>query len=130
MNTGVTRLKLNSIFPGTINILVVGIIIVKQHPKVIISKKENKEKSVFSFTIRDSPEDVVNISMWGSNDYTRRLYNDVMGYEISIIDIYEISSVIAHYQFRVRIFNNYKDAWLHPEGYDPMQTRDAPQYIR
>ncbi|KAF0748429.1 meiosis-specific with OB domain-containing protein, partial [Aphis craccivora] len=76
MNTGVTRLKLNSIFPGTTNILVVGIIIAKQHPKVIISKKENKEKSVFSFTIRDSPEDVVNISVWGSNDYTIRLYND------------------------------------------------------
>lgn len=37
---------------------------------------DNKEKSVFSFTIRDSPEDVVNISVWGSNDYTTRLYND------------------------------------------------------
>ncbi|KAF0754297.1 Uncharacterized protein FWK35_00021608, partial [Aphis craccivora] len=54
-----------------------------------------------------------------------------MGYEISVIDIYEISSVIAHYQIRVRICNNnYKDAWLHPEGYDSMQTRDAPEYIR
>ncbi|KAF0742945.1 zinc finger MYM-type protein 1-like [Aphis craccivora] len=44
---------------------------------------------------------------------------------------YEISSSIAHYQIRVRICNNnYKDAWLHPKGYDSMQTRDAPQYIR
>ncbi|XP_022174096.1 meiosis-specific with OB domain-containing protein-like [Myzus persicae] len=76
MNTGVMKLKLNSIFPGTTNILVVGIIIAKQYPKVIVSKQDNKEKSVFSFTIRDSPDDVVNISVWGSNDYTRRLYND------------------------------------------------------
>jgi len=47
MNTGVTRLKLNSIFPGTTNILVVGIIIAKQHPKVIISKKGKKKKVTF-----------------------------------------------------------------------------------
>lgn len=39
MNTGVMKLKLNSIFPGTTNILVVGIIIAKQYPKVIVSKQ-------------------------------------------------------------------------------------------
>lgn len=43
---------------------------------VLLIILDNKEKSVFSFTIRDSPEDVVNISVWGSNDYTRHLYND------------------------------------------------------
>ncbi|KAF0746966.1 Integrase H2C2 domain-containing protein [Aphis craccivora] len=38
-------------------------------------------------------------------------------------------NVIAHYLIRVRIsYNNYKDALFHPEGYDSMQTRDAPQY--
>lgn len=39
MDTGVMRLKLNAICPGTINFLVVGIIIAKQNPKVILSKK-------------------------------------------------------------------------------------------
>jgi len=39
MNTGVMKLKLNSIFPGTTNLLVVGIIIAKQTPKVIVSKQ-------------------------------------------------------------------------------------------
>lgn len=39
MNTGVMRLKLNSIFPGATNILVVGIIIAKQNPKIVVSKK-------------------------------------------------------------------------------------------
>lgn len=48
---------------------------------------DNKENSVFSFTIRDSPEDVVNISVWGSNDYTRRLYND---YKIGDVGNYKI----------------------------------------
>ncbi|KAF0762188.1 THAP domain-containing protein 1-like [Aphis craccivora] len=57
------------------------------------------------------------------------VYYGVVGYEISIIDIYAISSVIAHYQIRVQICNN-KDAWFHPEGYDSMQTKYAPQYIR
>jgi len=37
---------------------------------------DNIETSVFSFTIRDSPEDVVNINVWGSNVYIRRLYNN------------------------------------------------------
>ncbi|VVC34548.1 Nucleic acid-binding, OB-fold [Cinara cedri] len=76
MATGVMRLKLNSIFPGTTNFLVVGIIIAKLNPKVIISKKDNKETSVFSFTIRDSPEDVVNVSVWGSYDFTKQLYSN------------------------------------------------------
>lgn len=38
MTTGVMRLKLNSINPGTTNFMIVGIIIAKQCPKVIISK--------------------------------------------------------------------------------------------
>lgn len=33
------KLKLNSIFPGTTNFLVVGIIIAKQTPKVIVPKQ-------------------------------------------------------------------------------------------
>jgi len=48
MNIGVMRLKLNSIFPGATNILVVGIIIAKQNPKVIVSKKG---KITFTFGV-------------------------------------------------------------------------------
>lgn len=39
MNSGVMRLKLNSISAGTTNFLAVGIIIAIQSPKVIVSKK-------------------------------------------------------------------------------------------
>lgn len=38
---GVMRLKLNSICPGSTHFIVVGIIIAKQNPKVIISKRGN-----------------------------------------------------------------------------------------
>jgi len=37
---------------------------------------DNKEKSVFSFTIRDSPEDLINVNVWGSIEYTQRLYDN------------------------------------------------------
>lgn len=39
MATGVIRLKLKSIYPGISNFIVVGIIIAKRNPKVIITKK-------------------------------------------------------------------------------------------
>jgi len=38
MTTGVMRLKLNSIYPGTTKCIVVGIIIAKQSPTVIRTK--------------------------------------------------------------------------------------------
>lgn len=41
MMTGVMRLKLNSICPGSTHFIVVGIIIAKQNPKVILSKRGN-----------------------------------------------------------------------------------------
>lgn len=53
---GVTRLKLNSISPGSTHFMVVGIIIGKQNPKVIVSKKGNQMlfesniKSVYQFS--------------------------------------------------------------------------------
>lgn len=53
---GVTRLKLNSISPGSTHFMVVGIIIAKQNPKVIVSKKGNQMlfesniKSVYQFS--------------------------------------------------------------------------------
>jgi len=44
MTTGVTRFKINSIYPGISNCIVVGIIIAKQSPKVVKFKKGKSNK--------------------------------------------------------------------------------------
>lgn len=49
MNTGVVRLKISSIGPGTTNSLVVGIIIAKQSPRAIISKIGKLFKHIFLY---------------------------------------------------------------------------------
>jgi len=37
---------------------------------------DNKEKSIFSFIIRDSPEDFINVNIWGSMEYVQHLYDN------------------------------------------------------
>lgn len=34
---------------------------------------DNSEKSVWSFTLRDSPSDFLNVTVWGSVDYIKNL---------------------------------------------------------
>lgn len=53
--------------------------------------------SVYSFTIRDSPEDVVNVSVWGSNNYTKHLYHN---YKIGDIGKY-IHYILLNYLWAV-----------------------------
>ncbi|XP_050530368.1 meiosis-specific with OB domain-containing protein isoform X2 [Daktulosphaira vitifoliae] len=72
---GVMKLKINSIGLGTSNFILVGIIIAKQSSRLIVSKKNNKTWYVFSFTIRDSPEDFLNITAWGSYKYITKMKN-------------------------------------------------------
>lgn len=36
---------------------------------------DSKQKYVFSFTVRDSPEDIINVSVWGSKNYISHLYD-------------------------------------------------------
>lgn len=85
---GVRRVALADICPGLDDTLIVGIIIASQSAKMINSKKGKKshngfhdcssvlsfcfyvedmsQRGVWNFTLRDSPADHVNVTVWGS----------------------------------------------------------------
>ncbi|KOB76545.1 Calcyphosine-like protein [Operophtera brumata] len=59
---GVQKVRLNNLKPNLKNGLVVGIVIAKNSPRVIGSKKINGEsRGVTSFTLRDSAVDTINV---------------------------------------------------------------------
>nr|XP_001813294.2 PREDICTED: meiosis-specific with OB domain-containing protein isoform X2 [Tribolium castaneum] len=56
--------------PDMDNILIVAIIIGKQRPRKFLDKTKETEqyKAVWTFTVRDSPRDYINVTYWGSSD--------------------------------------------------------------
>lgn len=48
---------------------------------------DNKEISVLSFTIRDSPEDIINVNVWGTDNYINNLYSN---FKIGVVGNYKI----------------------------------------
>lgn len=64
---GVQKVRLNQLNMNIKNALIVGIVIAKNSPRTIGSKKKNGEsRGVTSFTLRDSDVDTINVDVWGS----------------------------------------------------------------
>ncbi|KZC14500.1 Uncharacterized protein C16orf73 like protein [Dufourea novaeangliae] len=61
--SSVHRQALNSLQPGAQNALVIGIIIHINHG----------ERGVWTFTLRDSKEDMINVTVWGSVQFVKKL---------------------------------------------------------
>lgn len=58
------------------NVTIVGIIIAKESPKSIISKKNpGTERHLVSFVVRDSPAGFVAVTCWGSERYIAEISN-------------------------------------------------------
>lgn len=66
-NTGLRRVAIKDLNPDMDSVLIVCIIIGKQRPRKFLDKtKENEQyKTVWSFTVRDSPRDYLNVTYWG-----------------------------------------------------------------
>lgn len=72
---GVQKVRLNNLNMNIKNALIVGIIIAKNSPRTIGSKKKNGEsRGVTSFTLRDSEIDTINTDVWGSEYYVVTFY--------------------------------------------------------
>lgn len=88
---GVQKVRLNNLNINIKNALIVGIIIAKNSPRTVGSKKKNGEsRGVTSFTIRDSEIDTINVDVWGSEYfvltfYERFLVGDVGNYDLHVI---------------------------------------------
>lgn len=73
--TGVQKIRLNNLNPNLKNALIVGIVIAKNNPRIIGSKKKNGEsRGVTSFTLRDSEVDTINTDVWGSEYFVLTFY--------------------------------------------------------
>ncbi|KAG5897442.1 hypothetical protein JTB14_002703 [Gonioctena quinquepunctata] len=64
------KVNLRTLHPYLDNILVVGIIIGKQRPHQFLDTKApvHVYKGVWNFTIRDSPQDYINVTYWGPSE--------------------------------------------------------------
>ncbi|CAB3251433.1 unnamed protein product [Arctia plantaginis] len=72
---GVQKVKLDNLNINIKNALIVGIIIAKNSPRIVGSKKKNGDsRGVTSFTIRDSEIDTINIDVWGSEYFVLTFY--------------------------------------------------------
>ncbi|XP_014278474.1 meiosis-specific with OB domain-containing protein [Halyomorpha halys] len=65
-HAGIKRVTLNYLTPSSADFLVVGVIIAKRPPKSFKSKKDGSDRGVMGFTLRDSPADYINVTVWGS----------------------------------------------------------------
>ncbi|XP_074647666.1 meiosis-specific with OB domain-containing protein-like [Tubulanus polymorphus] len=71
-STGITSIK--DLVPGISNTVIVGVVLAKEQPKAIPSKKvPGSELHLLSFTIRDSPDDSINATCWGGYERIRSL---------------------------------------------------------
>ncbi|KAG6442232.1 meiosis-specific with OB domain-containing protein-like [Manduca sexta] len=84
---GVQRIGLNCLNTNLKNSLIIGIIIAKNSPRTIGSRKKNGDmRGVTSFTLRDSEIDTINVDVWGSEYFVLTFYERFL-----VGDVVEIS---------------------------------------
>lgn len=67
---GVQTIKIKNINPSMDDALIIAVIIMKQSPKIFDSKsKMNEKRGVMNLSLRDSPHDVINCTIWGSEAF-------------------------------------------------------------
>lgn len=67
-NIGLRRVTLKQLDPDLNNALIIGIIIAKQRSRRFNNTKNNETSAVWNFTVRDSPQDYINVTCWGTGD--------------------------------------------------------------
>ena len=69
MEQGVVRkLPIGALQPGNNNAMIVGIIIGKSGPKKVVMKRDGTDRWVTTFTLRDSPSDLINLTVWSGRE--------------------------------------------------------------
>ncbi|CAD1480872.1 unnamed protein product [Heterotrigona itama] len=74
--SGVCKQALRSLHPGMQNAFVIGVIVNSFNMKTIDATRtryNNGDRGVWTFTLRDSEEDSINVTVWGSEQFIRRL---------------------------------------------------------
>lgn len=68
------KLVLRNLDPNLNNIFVVAIIIAKQRVRKFPNAENDKpDRAVWNFTVRDSPRDYINVTLWGTSLHVENL---------------------------------------------------------
>jgi len=76
MNQGVgtvRKMPIGALQPGNNSAMVVAIIISRSDPKRVTMKKNGSERWVTTFTLRDSPSDMINMTIWSGREEAKSL---------------------------------------------------------
>ena len=98
------KFQIGALSPGCNTAMIVAVIINKSDSRRIVSKKDGKERWVTTFTLRDSPLDIINLTLWSDRDHA-----------ISLKHNYHIGEVVE--VVRPRILQrdpNGRDSLYHP----------------
>ncbi|KAI4502350.1 hypothetical protein M0802_002262 [Mischocyttarus mexicanus] len=74
--SGICKQVLRTLKAGAVNSLVIGIIINSSNVKTFDATQtrfNNGERAVWTFTLRDSEEDFINVTVWGTVEYVKKL---------------------------------------------------------
>ena len=69
----VRRCAIGALQPGSGDVLVVALVIQKSDPRKVTMKRDGTERWVTGFTLRDSPSDMINLTVWSSGEEAGRL---------------------------------------------------------
>ncbi|XP_073835907.1 meiosis specific with OB domains hold'em [Musca autumnalis] len=98
--------KLYQLHPEMENILIVAMVLGKTEPNIFLSRNDTQHKGVMCFTLRDSPQHIVNCKYWGSREKVEELNEqiqlgdivDVVCPKISMLTQNAMDSKQAQYQ--------------------------------
>jgi len=62
------KIPIGALQPGCNSAMIVAIIINRSTPRLIVSKNDGKERWVTTFTLRDSPVDIINLTVWSGKE--------------------------------------------------------------
>ncbi|CAM1322563.1 MEIOB (predicted) [Pycnogonum litorale] len=111
-NRTCTVVNIANLEPNFPNALIAGLLIAKQEPRTIPNKRDpGKERHLMSFTIRDSPTDMINGTCWGESSYISYLANT-----FHIGDIVEIGNPQVQ-----KKQDNVNEERYHPYSTSPFQ---------
>ncbi|KAG5327146.1 MEIOB protein, partial [Pseudoatta argentina] len=83
------RQEIRSLQDGSPNTFVIGVIINSTNVKTFVASRarfNTGERGVWTFTLRDSEEDFINVTVWGSTEYVKKLSSTfIIGSVVEVI---------------------------------------------
>ena len=70
---GIKKCQIGALKPGNNDFIVVALVINKPDPRKVVMRKDGGERWVSVFTLRDSPSDMINLTVWSSGEEAARL---------------------------------------------------------